>query len=72
MKHPNYYQGAVECWDYIYGHNLDFFEGNVVKYVTRWRGKGGVADLVKAREYLDKLIELENARGEVIKPDAPG
>jgi hypothetical protein len=30
-----------------------------VKYVTRWRQKGGVEDLRKARHYLDKLIELE-------------
>lgn len=49
----------VQPWDYIAANNLGFFEGNVVKYVTRWRGKGGVEDLRKARHYLDKLIELE-------------
>jgi hypothetical protein len=48
-------------WDYAYSHNLDFFEGNVVKYVTRWRHKNGVQDLYKAKEYLDKLIDMEGS-----------
>jgi hypothetical protein len=30
-----------------------------VKYVSRWRDKGGVQDLLKAQHYLDKLIELQ-------------
>jgi hypothetical protein len=49
---------AMQPWDYIAANNLGFFEGNVVKYVTRWKDKGGVADLEKARHYLDKLIEI--------------
>lgn len=36
-----------------------FLRGNVLKYVARYRDKGGVDDLRKARHYLDKLIELE-------------
>jgi len=55
----HYKRQAVQPWDYIAANNLGFFEGNIVKYVTRWRGKGGVEDLRKARHYLDKLIELE-------------
>jgi hypothetical protein len=34
-----------------------------VKYVSRWRDKGGVEDLRKARHYLDKLIEIEIEKG---------
>lgn len=48
-------------WDYAMSHNLDFFEGNVLKYVTRWKHKGGVEDLLKAKQYLNKLIEKANA-----------
>lgn len=56
----NHYKGKpVQPWDYIAANNLGYFEGNVVKYVSRWRDKGGVEDLRKARHYLDKLIELE-------------
>lgn len=55
----SHYLKAIQPWDYIAANGLNFFEGNIVKYVTRWRQKGGVEDLRKARHYLDKLIELE-------------
>jgi hypothetical protein len=55
----HYKSKAIQPWDYIAANNLGFFEGNIVKYITRWREKGGNADLLKARHYLDKLIELE-------------
>ena len=55
----HYKTQAIQPWDYVAANGLGFFEGNVVKYVTRWRDKGGVEDLRKARHYIDKLIELE-------------
>ena len=48
----------IQPWDYIAANNLGYFEGNIVKYVSRWKDKGGVDDLEKARHYLDKLIEM--------------
>jgi hypothetical protein len=55
----DHYKGkVVQPWDFIAANGLGFFEGNVVKYVTRWKDKGGVQDLHKARHYLDKLIEV--------------
>jgi hypothetical protein len=36
-------------------------EGNIIKYVSRWRDKGGVQDLRKAQHYLQKLIEVLDA-----------
>jgi hypothetical protein len=59
VKHPSYYNRGLEMWDYAHSHNLNFFEGNIVKYITRWKDKNGVEDLHKAKQYLDKLIELE-------------
>lgn len=44
---------------YILDNNLGFIEGNVVKYVTRWKYKNGIEDLKKARHYLDLLIKQE-------------
>jgi hypothetical protein len=38
-------------------NNLGFFEGNIVKYITRWRQKGGPRDLEKAKHYIEKLME---------------
>ena len=61
VHHPTHYNKGIEMWDYSYSHNLDFFEGNIVKYVTRWKEKNGIEDLKKAKNYLDKLIELNES-----------
>ena len=57
IKHPSHYTDGIEMWDYAYSHGMDFFEGNILKYVTRWRHKNGLEDLYKAKQYLDRLIE---------------
>lgn len=55
----HYYKKTIQPWDFIAANELGYFEGNVVKYVSRWRDKGGVQDLHKAAHYLQKLIELQ-------------
>ena len=55
----HYRAGGIQPVQYIEANELGFFEGNVIKYVTRWRAKNGVADLEKAKHYIDLLIELE-------------
>lgn len=55
----HYKAKTIQPWDFIAANDLGYFEGNIVKYVSRWRDKGGLDDLRKARHYLDKLIELE-------------
>lgn len=56
----SHYKGkTIQPWDYIASNQLGYFEGNIVKYVSRWRDKGGVDDLRKAQHYLQKLIELQ-------------
>ena len=59
MAGVHYKDKVIQPWDYIAANALGYFEGYVIKYVSRWRDKGGVEDLRKARHYLDKLIELE-------------
>ena len=51
---------AIQPVEYIHANGLGFCEGSVVKYVTRWRTKNGIADLKKARHFIDLLIELES------------
>ena len=52
---------AIEPIDFITANNLGFCEGNVIKYISRWKAKNGVEDLKKARWYIDFLIEsIEN------------
>ena len=56
----SHYKGkTIQPWDYIASNELGYFEGNIVKYVSRWRDKGGVDDLRKAQHYLQKLIEMQ-------------
>lgn len=55
----HYMDRAIQPWDYIAANGIGFFEGNAIKYLTRWRDKGGVEDLRKAKHYIEKLIELE-------------
>lgn len=59
----HYCKGKIEPWDFIASQGLNFFEGNIVKYITRYRHKDGLKDLYKARTYLNKLIsEVECSR----------
>jgi hypothetical protein len=55
-----HYQVAIQPWDYIVANNLGYLEGNVIKYVTRYKNKGGIEDLRKAQHYLTKLIEVNS------------
>jgi len=58
-KPPHYNQGGIEPIDYIVANKLSYCEGNVVKYISRWKLKGGVQDLHKAKQYIDFIIDKE-------------
>lgn len=50
--------GNWDVGEFIHKRGMDFFQGNVVKYVDRFKRKDGKKDLLKARDYIDKLIEF--------------
>jgi hypothetical protein len=52
----HYKDMVIQPREYIIANKLGYDEGNVVKYVSRWRAKGGIADLKKAKHYLEMLI----------------
>jgi hypothetical protein len=56
----HYMDKCIQPWDYIVSNNLGYLEGNIIKYISRWKDKGGVADLRKAQHYLAKLIEVSD------------
>ncbi|MFJ3487751.1 DUF3310 domain-containing protein [Pseudomonas sp. NPDC090202] len=59
----SHYKGLViQPIEYIHANNIPFAEGSVIKYVTRWRDKGGIPDLEKAKHFLELLIELESKK----------
>ena len=61
VNHPKHYtNGKIEPIDYINGNDMDYLEGNIIKYISRYKFKNGVEDLHKARFYLNMLIERES------------
>lgn len=58
----HYKSKGIQPIEYIRANNIGFFEGNAIKYLTRWKDKGGVADLHKARHYIDMLIGFETSK----------
>ena len=78
IEHPEHYtgRGGIEPTVFIMSNDMSFLEGNIVKYVYRYPFKGGVQDLLKARRYLNWLIEREQGRqsalgGPVLGAQAP-
>ncbi len=55
----HYKNAAIQPVQYIHANGIGFFEGNVIKYVTRHRAKNGAEDIKKAIHYLNLLLELE-------------
>ena len=55
-----HYAAPIQHWDFVAANRLDYFQGQITKYVARWKEKNGVEDLLKARHFLDKYIELNS------------
>jgi len=55
----HYKDMAIQPTEYITKNKLGFIEGNIIKYISRWRQKNGIEDLKKIKHYVDLLIEYE-------------
>lgn len=58
----HYKDMRIQPVEYIHANNIPFIEGNVIKYVSRWRNKNGIQDLKKAMHFLQLLIDLEGQK----------
>ena len=56
---PTYYGSQIDVIEFVQANNLDFMQGNVIKYITRYKSKNGIEDLYKAKEYIDRIIQKE-------------
>lgn len=64
----HYHQGSIQPIEYIHANQLNFFEGNAIKYVTRARRKGTpVEDLKKALHYIQLNLKLEHGIDSEVK-----
>jgi hypothetical protein len=59
VEGDHYKKHKIQPLEYIHANGIPFAEGCVIKYVTRWRDKGGIKDLEKAKHFIELLIELE-------------
>lgn len=55
----HYKKYKIQPIEYAHANGLGFAEGKAIKYLTRWKDKGGVEDLRKAVHVIEILIELE-------------
>ena len=57
IKPDHYGSSGIDVISFCQANNLDFMQGNVIKYVFRYKNKNGLEDLEKAKEYIDRMIE---------------
>ena len=55
----HYKNYEIEPIDFVHANNLSYIQGNVIKYIVRYKDKNGLEDLKKAKHYIDLLIERE-------------
>jgi hypothetical protein len=58
----HYKNYKIQPVEFIIKNNIGFVEGNILKYVLRFKEKGGVQDLLKAKHYIELLIDTTKSR----------
>ena len=59
----NHYKNyKIQPVEFIIKNNIGFVEGNIIKYVLRFKEKGGVSDLEKAKHYIELLIDSSKGK----------
>jgi hypothetical protein len=59
----NHYKNyKIQPVEFIIKNNIGFVEGNIIKYILRFKEKGGVQDLLKAKHYIELLIESSKSK----------
>lgn len=56
----HYQRQAIQHWDYVIANGIPYLEAQIIKYVSRWQDKNGLEDLLKAKHFLEKLIEVNS------------
>jgi len=54
--------GNLQPWDVVIAWKMGYLDGTALKYLTRWKDKGGIDDLKKAIHFIEKLIEMRQVR----------
>lgn len=68
----HYRKMAIQPVEFVHKNGIGYMEGCAIKYLCRWRTKGGIDDLRKSRHFIDLLIEMESNKTESNKTNANG
>jgi hypothetical protein len=68
----HYKQFKIQPVEFIYANSIGYMEGNVIKYVCRHHFKNGRQDLLKARHYIDLLLQLDYPDDPVVEGNRAG
>lgn len=66
FRPKHYVDWKIDPITFLMLNNVPFAEGNIIKYIMRWRKKNGIQDLRKAIRYIEMLIELEENKEKYI------
>ena len=58
----HYLKYKIQPVEFIIKNNIGFVEGNIIKYILRFKEKGGAVDLEKAKHYIELLIDSTKSR----------
>ena len=58
----HYENYKIQPVEFIIKNNIGFVEGNIIKYILRFKEKGGVQDLLKAKHYIELLIDSSKGK----------
>ena len=57
----HYKEFYIQPYEFISKNNLSFFQGNVIKYVCRYKNKAGIQALEKIKHYCDlEILKLKD------------
>ena len=66
IKPDHYGDSEIDVISFCQANKLDFMQGNVIKYITRYRKKNGLEDLRKAVEYINRILADEYTEYEAV------
>jgi hypothetical protein len=66
FRPKHYVDWKIDPITFLMLNNVPFAEGNIIKYIMRWKKKNGIQDLRKAIRYIEMLIELEENKEKYI------
>ena len=58
----HYKKFMIQPAEFCYYNNIPYLEATAIKYLCRWKDKGGIQDLEKAKHFIDLLIEFQNGK----------